>query len=271
MSVREKAVTTIQNLSVNSSNREAIYSEGGLNPIIYLLTYGSPLAKERAAGAVANLAVNVMNKRKIAEIGGLPPLIDLLTKHDVSEKSIQSAAIALSNLAVNDQNRIWIPELNGIQSLIHVVSTLSFQALTREYAAGAIKNLSHRLENRYKIVECGGIPPLIALLLPSGSGDGGGNTNTTNVAQEYAAGALQFISNVPELGVEVANHGGIGPLVSLYVSSNMGVAGGAGGRGPGSGITPKARDHAITALRNLSINEQYRAAIRAFGGGGALQ
>eukprot|EP01042_Synura_sphagnicola_P002535 gene2535-3058_t len=28
MSVREKAVTTIQNLSVNSSNREAIYSEG---------------------------------------------------------------------------------------------------------------------------------------------------------------------------------------------------------------------------------------------------
>ena len=133
LSVKEKAVAALQNLSVDASNRTAISDCGGLPAIVYLLTYGSPLAKERAAGALSNLAVNTANKRRIAELGAIPPLILLLggssagsgaanSGSTVTVTAQQNAATALSNMAVEEQNRQWIADLGGIPPLIALLS-----------------------------------------------------------------------------------------------------------------------------------------------------
>ena len=66
----EEAAEALRKLSLNADNKVAIAKEGGLKPLIALLTSGTPVGKEKAAGALQILSGNADIKAAIARAGG---------------------------------------------------------------------------------------------------------------------------------------------------------------------------------------------------------
>jgi hypothetical protein len=87
------------------------------------------------------------------------------------------------------------------------------------------------------IVAAGGIPRRIALLASPSVG-----------VQDYAAGALTFLSNHVENKVAIASAGGIPPLIAFLASTSV-----------------RVQENAAGALRNLSINDENRVKIASAG------
>lgn len=62
----------------SSENQVIIAREGGIKPLIELLSTGSVKAKDSAAGALQNLSVDDGNTVQIAKEGGIKPFIQLV-------------------------------------------------------------------------------------------------------------------------------------------------------------------------------------------------
>ena len=56
------------------SNQQLIAKEGGIAPLVALLTEGNPGAQETAAGALHSLAALEANRDLISEVGGVQAL-----------------------------------------------------------------------------------------------------------------------------------------------------------------------------------------------------
>ena len=86
--------------------------DGGIAPLVKLLTGGSPEVQEQAAGAISDLAKSAGNRRIIFEEGGIPPLIALLSAS--MESAHVRAAQALLTLALDPSNQAAIAESRAI-------------------------------------------------------------------------------------------------------------------------------------------------------------
>ena len=79
---------------------------GGIEPLVLLLSDGSPEARAAAANALFNMAANADNQKLIAKAGGIEPLVLLLS--DGSPEAKAAAAKTLFSLACNADNKTLI-------------------------------------------------------------------------------------------------------------------------------------------------------------------
>lgn len=232
-SMREKETAAYALCSIlnNDKNRVATTRKGGIIPLIELLENGSMRATEGAAAALMKVTVNNNNNRVIIRLqGGIKPLIELLVNGSIEAK--ENAAGALCNLSLNDNNGMIIRQTLGIKPLIDVLVNgakekvsgamwrngdyikerrikslikllLDVSVAAKENAAGALWNMSVNNDNKVKIGE-GGIKILVELVV-----------NGSVVAKENAAGALW----VAEKYEEIANEGGIEPLIAMFTTN----------------------------------------------------
>ncbi|XP_074587679.1 U-box domain-containing protein 15-like [Curcuma longa] len=102
--LKEHAVTTLLNLSIDELNKRLIAKEDAIPLIIEVLRIGTVGAKENSAAALFSLSMLDENKELIGSLNGIPPLVDLLQNGTIRGK--KDAATALFNLLLNCKNKV---------------------------------------------------------------------------------------------------------------------------------------------------------------------
>ena len=223
-------------LSIGADNQEVVLSDGGVAPLVTMLTSSSTVSREQAAQALHRLAFGSAEAQQaIASAGGISPLIFILDRStdQASQGAREFAGAALADLALLPENRDQIVATGGITPLVQLL--VNGEDTGRRFAASALARLSKgRSDVAEGIAEVGAISPLVNLL----GGDHG------EEAQEEAAGALYALAESAGNRLEITEAGGIGPLVQLLGTQNM-----------------RAREHAEGALVRLSIENANRVLI----------
>lgn len=119
------------------ANQKAIAVEGGISPLIALLSSSRAEVHRDAAGALWSLAASQDNQKLIAECKGITPLVALLT--DGSHGAQETAAGALHSLAALPANRVEIAEAGGVPALTALFETSTEAAKTE--AADALSSM----------------------------------------------------------------------------------------------------------------------------------
>ncbi|CAI9094369.1 OLC1v1030094C1 [Oldenlandia corymbosa var. corymbosa] len=101
--IREHAVTTILNLSIDESNKKLISKEEPIPTIIDTVENRTVGGKENSAAALFSLSMLNDNKVKIGELNGIPPLILLLKGGTICGE--KDAITALFILYLNHTNK----------------------------------------------------------------------------------------------------------------------------------------------------------------------
>lgn len=249
-------------LAIDEKNQAIVANEGGVEPLVKLLSLEDAATREQAACAVQRLALhNTETQLQITKQGAVEPLIALLGRSN-SERTQEYAAAALSQLGLCRAGKHAICRNGGVDPLVNLLCDDSKHAKAKQHAASALSRLAqetprHNLAGAPApapapapatelstsepgtsqaeiIADAGAIEPLIGLV----SGEKG------QEAQEEAAGALEALARYARNRIAISDMGGIGPLVALLGSHNA-----------------KARDHAGLALVRLSIEHSTRVLI----------
>ena len=103
-----KAAGTLWNLcdKNNVQNKQKIVHAGGIEPLVDLLTNGTPISQEYACGALAKLASESAVGKLIVKAGAIPPLVSILTNGTQLGK--QHSTLALRNLSTNQNHKVFI-------------------------------------------------------------------------------------------------------------------------------------------------------------------
>ncbi|KMS99742.1 hypothetical protein BVRB_1g021090 [Beta vulgaris subsp. vulgaris] len=117
--IKEHAVTTLLNLSIDCTNKKLITEHGAIPTIIEVLQNGNMGTKENAAATLFSLSMLDENKVTIGLSDGIPPLVNLLANGTVRGK--RDAATALFNLSLNTMNKARAVEAGIIKPLMNLL------------------------------------------------------------------------------------------------------------------------------------------------------
>ena len=221
-------------LSINEVNQTIVLAEGGVTPLIRMLTDDAIKTREEAAAALALLAYqNAETQSAIARSGGVEPLVAMLDPGSSSPTAQEQAAAAIAELALLKEVAATIVRQGSIVPLVALVR--AGREMGKRFAAAALARLARNQEStQAEIANAGAIAPLVGLL----AGDKG------ETAQEEAAGALYELAANANNRNAITDSDGIGPLVSLLGSENS-----------------RTREHAEGGLVRLSIENSNRVLI----------
>ena len=134
----------------NLENQRSIADEGGVPPLITMLTGPAGVHRE-SAGALWALAADETNQELIAESDGIPPLVALLNVRPPTGAQ-DTAAGALANLARTPQLRAAIANAGGITPLVGLFEGDVAEAKTQAALALATLVLNNE-ENQLSIAQ----------------------------------------------------------------------------------------------------------------------
>ncbi|KAK9270022.1 hypothetical protein L1049_025595 [Liquidambar formosana] len=161
LEVQRKAVVKIRMLSKeNPENRVLIANNGGIPPLVHLLSYPDSKIQEHAVTALLNLSIDEANKKLIAREGAIPAIVEVLQNGTLEAK--ENSAAALFSLSMLDENRIIVGLSNGIPPLVDLLQNGTIRG--KKDAATALFNLSINQANKAIAIEAGIIKPLLQLL-----------------------------------------------------------------------------------------------------------
>ena len=219
--LRETASALWEMAANHPTNQLAIAAEGGIPPLIALLSH-SPEIHRDAAGALWSLAANATNQAAIAEAGGIAPLVALLS--NVHNKAAQdTAAGALCVLSGLPENRDAIAKAGGIPTLVALFGAGSADAAAQ--AAPALEALaegssSNQKAIAYELVE----------LLAGKKWSGFLSVAAKANAQEHATRLLRDLAVDPTKRGAIADAGAVPQLVKQLrdgTEAGQGMAAGA--------------------------------------------
>lgn len=221
-------------LANSSENQLTILREGGVVPIVHMLSTDSERGQEWAAAALEALSRDCPeNQIALSRAGAIPPLVVLLgSGSDTTQRYAQGA---LLNVAMpNNDNRNAV-----VKALVALLEVRNAAAQMK--SAESLSILASRsMPNRSAIAAAGAIPPLVRLL-----GDG----RNVNKAQIRAATALSDLARSGENKQAIMSAGGIEPLVQMLASSSS-----------------EAQARAAAALDHLSASTSAQSRIADAGG-----
>ena len=196
----------------SADHQAVIVQEGGIAPLVSLLTSTDADSRAAAAGALWSLARGLPESQvAVADAGAIKPLVALL--QDPDSRQQLAAAGAISGLAAgNPFNQDAVTDSDAIPSLVALLSYAQNKEV-QGHAANALAELSRdHAENQSAVAAAGAIIPLISLLKV---------IVDATPSNEMAAGALWSLSarHLPNQ-VAIAEAGGIQPLVDLLGTGN---------------------------------------------------
>mmetsp|Transcript_39071 Transcript_39071/g.71157 ORF Transcript_39071/g.71157 Transcript_39071/m.71157 type:complete len:917 (-) Transcript_39071:72-2822(-) len=184
-----------------------IVRNGGVRPLIRMLTRGNDEGKKRAAKALREVARNKAHQVVISQACGIPPLVELLetrTPEDVQEE----VAACLGAVAANAQVQAAIGESGVIPLLVRRLELAG--PVLKERLVALIWNLAYDENNRVALREAGVIPVLIRYLGPDYN-----NRKALSRVLEVAVGALKILAENDENKVCIVKEQGIEKLTWL--------------------------------------------------------
>ncbi|KAF2310225.1 hypothetical protein GH714_007292 [Hevea brasiliensis] len=150
LEMRRKAGKKIRMLSKeNSENRILIASNGGILPLVQILSHSDSKIQKHSVTALLNLSIDETNKRLIAKGGGVPAIIEVL-QHG-SREARENSAAALFSLSMLDENKITVGLSNGIPPLVDLLQNGTVRG--KRDAAAALFNLSLNHSNKARAID----------------------------------------------------------------------------------------------------------------------
>ncbi|XP_047324328.1 U-box domain-containing protein 15-like [Impatiens glandulifera] len=162
-----EAIAKIRMLSKDSpEGRTMIANNGGIPPLVHLLSRHDPRIQEHAVTALLNLSLDESNKRVISREGAIPFMIDIL--HNGTNEGKENSAAALFSLSMLDENKVLIGSINGIPALVKLLSSGTIRG--KKDAATALFNLSLNVGNKCRAIKAGIVSALVELMEDKESG-----------------------------------------------------------------------------------------------------
>lgn len=221
--VKRESVMKIRMLSKeNPDNRILIANNGGIPPLVQLLSYPDSKIQEHTVTALLNLSLDETNKRHIAREGAVPAIIEIL--QNGTNEGRENSAAALFSLSMLDENKVMVGNLNGIPPLVDLLRYGSIRG--KKDAATALFNLSLNQANKSRAIKAGIIPSLLRLL----------EDKTLGMIDE-ALSILLLIASHPEGRNEIGRLSFIETLVEIIKNG-----------------TPKNKECATSVLLELGLN-----------------
>ncbi|KAL0482099.1 hypothetical protein AKO1_013217 [Acrasis kona] len=121
--IQQNALSALNNLAIQQSNRELINNMNGIKVLIDFLSSKSNdqdlTLAEKASNVLTNLAIDDVGSNAIRECGGIQKLVNLVTLQESknNNEARKKASGALWNLALNDANLAEIENQGGIKPL----------------------------------------------------------------------------------------------------------------------------------------------------------
>ncbi|EPS70823.1 hypothetical protein M569_03935 [Genlisea aurea] len=194
---KEKAVASLERLSISPQTARSIVGHGGVRPLIESVPQSAAVSTLRNLSAVAEI------RPTLAEEGIVPVVIGLLSSPGISRESKDGAAECLQNLTSSSEplKRLAIRE-GGIRALI---GSLDFDGPSppRDSAVVALRNLVGSVTT--EVIVSSGLVSRLVHVMKCGSVK----------AQHAAASALCEISGSGEMKRLVGESGCIPILVSM--------------------------------------------------------
>ena len=211
--VHEQAAAALRALARNDvGNQTQIEEQGGIAPLVRLLSSSEAAVREQSAAALTNLACSHRpNQTAIHAAGAIVPLVNLLGAEEAAGMRrallAEAAAGALFNLALNPECAASLFHIGGIPKLVKLLE--SGTPLLQGRAAGTLRNMgANRVGGaslRVAVARAGAIPHLVRLL-----------SSRDTMAVQQACAALKDLAatSARERG-DISKAGAIRPLLAL--------------------------------------------------------
>lgn len=162
LDVQRKAVKKIRVLSKESpESRVLIANNGGIPPLVQLLSYPDSKIQEHAVTTLLNLSIDEANKKLISKERPIPAIIEILENGTIGAK--ENSAAALFSLSMLDENKAKIGSLNGIPPLVNLLKEGTIRG--KKDAVTALFNLTLSHSNKTRAIEAGIVAPLLKILV----------------------------------------------------------------------------------------------------------
>ena len=117
--VQRQAAKTVANISVVAENMKQIAANGGVEPLVALLSSRAPKTRVEAIAAVANLAVDDANERLFVAAGALAKVVAAVPRPLPADTDLcTQVARALRNLSATKEHARALGEVEGANELV---------------------------------------------------------------------------------------------------------------------------------------------------------
>nr|XP_056713653.1 armadillo repeat-containing protein 3 isoform X2 [Euleptes europaea] len=183
--VHEFASLCLTHMAVEYNSKVQIFEQGGLEPLIRLLSSPDPDVKKNCVECIYSMVQDFQSRAAVRELNVIPPLLELL-KSDYP--IIQLLAIkTLGVITIDRETRVMLRENQGLDHLLKILETKEFNDLHVE-ALGVVANCLEDVDTVQLIQETGGLRKLLAFT----------EVSTLTDFQKNAAKAIAKSAHDPE-------------------------------------------------------------------------
>ncbi|XP_053116677.1 armadillo repeat-containing protein 3 isoform X2 [Hemicordylus capensis] len=155
----EFASLCLVHMAVEYNSKVQIFEQGGLEPLIRLLSSPDPDVKKNCVECIYNLVQDFQSRAAVRDLNVIPPLLELL-KSDYP--IIQLLALkTLGIISIDRETRVMLRENQGLDHLFKILETKEFNDLHVE-ALGVVANCLEDVDTMQLIQETGGLRKLLA-------------------------------------------------------------------------------------------------------------
>ncbi|XP_014464445.1 armadillo repeat-containing protein 3 isoform X1 [Alligator mississippiensis] len=157
--IHEFASLCLAHMAVEYTSKVQIFEQGGLEPLIRLLSSPDPDVKKNSAECIYHLVQDFQSRAAVRELNVIPPLLELLkSEYPV----IQLLALKTLGVISNDkETRIILRENQGLDHLFKILETKEFNDLHVE-ALAVVANCLEDVDTMQLIQQTGGLKKLLS-------------------------------------------------------------------------------------------------------------
>ncbi|XP_043397257.1 armadillo repeat-containing protein 3 isoform X3 [Chelonia mydas] len=157
--VHEFASLCLAHMAVEYTSKVQIFEQGGLEPLIRLLSSPDPDVKKNSVECIYHLVQDFQSRAAVRELNAIPALLELLkSEYPV----VQLLALKTFGVISNDrETRIILRENQGLDHLFKILETKEFNDLHVE-ALAVVANCLEDVDTMQLIQQTGGLKKLLS-------------------------------------------------------------------------------------------------------------
>ncbi|XP_058913841.1 armadillo repeat-containing protein 3 [Kogia breviceps] len=157
--IHEFASLCLANMSAEYTSKVQIFEQGGLEPLIRLLSSPDPDVQKNSIECIYNLVQDFQCRATLQELNAIPPILDLLKSE---YPIIQLLALKTLGVITNDKEcRAMLRDSQGVDHLIKILETKELSDLHIE-ALSVLANCLEDMDTMVMIQQTGGLKKLLS-------------------------------------------------------------------------------------------------------------
>uniref|UniRef100_A0A8D2NVS9 Armadillo repeat containing 3 n=1 Tax=Zosterops lateralis melanops TaxID=1220523 RepID=A0A8D2NVS9_ZOSLA len=159
--IHEFATLCLAHMAVEYTTKVKIFEQGGLEPLIRLLSSPDPDVKKNSVECIYHLVQDFQNRAAVRELNVIPPLLQLL--ESVYPRIQLLALQTLEVISKDRETRILLGENKGLDCLLKILENDEFSDLHIETLA-VLGNCLEDVDTLQQIQLTGGLKKLLSFL-----------------------------------------------------------------------------------------------------------